>query len=327
MKQTWIEQRKQTALKEFEIAREELQARQARTRNPMERSMISGALALLEQGIQGVTSPESPATPWLRGLVGLLGSVANPVTESGYRRVGRVLRQFDIAEIQSTPEEVIESLPQWEGDEDVGVFALRAAWHAAALAQLVDREYVKDLLEIVRDIAGGRRDPTAVPGETDSAPRWEQLADAIATAGNAYDLLEWECNKAASTTGLSDLSQLERAAEQAALARRYLWEARETMVAKREEARDQRSTGGLETEEWSLIGRDLYHNRIRKENSLEKGQFVVIDVMSGDFEVGDNEHEARNRLRERRPDARTWLEMVGYPTPSRIGQRAMARTL
>ncbi len=111
MKQRWIEQRKQTALKEFEIAREELQTRQARTRNPMERSMISGALALLEQG-QGVTSPEKPAPPW---LLGLLGSVANPLTESGYRRVGWVLRQFDIAEIQSTPEEVIESLPQWEG--------------------------------------------------------------------------------------------------------------------------------------------------------------------------------------------------------------------
>ena len=324
MKQRWIEQRKQTALKEFESAREELQARQARTRNPMERSMISGALTLLEQGSQGVTSPEKPAPPW---LLGLLGSVANPLTESGYRRVGRVLRQFDIAEIQSTPEEVIESLAQWEGDEDVGVFALRAAWHAAALAQLVDREYVKDLLELVRDIAGGRRDPMAVPGETDSAPKWQQLADAIATAGNAYDLLEWECNRAASTTGPSDPSQLERAAEQAALARRYLWEASETMVAKREEARNQRSTGGQETEEWSLIGRDLYHNRIRKEHSLEKGQFVVIDVMSGDFEVGDNEHEAGNRLRERRPDARTWLEMVGYPTPHRMSQRATARTL
>ena len=327
MKQRWIEQRKQTALKEFEIAREELQARQARTRDPMERSMISGALALLEQGIQGVTSPENPEPPWLRGLVGLLGSVANPVTESGYRRVGRILRQFDIAEIQSTPEEVIESLAQWEGDEDVGVFALRAAWHAAALEQLVDREYVKDLLEIARDIAGSRRDPMAVPGDPDSVPKWEQLADAIATAGNAYDLLEWECNRAASTTGLSDRSQLERAAEQAALARRYLWEARETMVAKREDARSQRSSGGLETEEWSLIGRDLYHNRIRKEHSLEKGQFVVIDVMSGDFEVGDNEHEAGNRLRERRPDARTWLEMVGYPTPHRMSQRATARTL
>ena len=209
----------------------------------------------------------------------------------------------------------------------MGVFALRAVWHAAALAQLVDREYVKDLLEIARDIAGSRRDPMAVSGETDSAPKWEQLADAIATAGNAYDLLEWECNKAASTTGLSDPSQLERAAEQAALTRRYLWEARETMVAKREEARNQRSTGGLEAEEWSLIGRDLYHNRIRKEHSLEKGQFVVIDVMSGDFEVGDNEHEAGNRLRECRPDARTWVEMVGYPTPSRMGQRATARTL
>ena len=53
---------------------------------------------------------------------------------------------------------------------------------------------------------------------------------------------------------------------------------------------------------------------------------MVIDIKSGDFEVGENDHEARQRLRERRPDARTWTEKVGYPTPHVMVQRPTSRS-
>ena len=324
MKETWVKNRKQTALRELERISNELQASQGRTKNPMEYSMISGILSLIDQGIQGVTSGTSPAPPW---LLGLLGSVTSPLTESGgYRRAARVLRQFDIEEILSTPEEVVEHLLEWEGDEDVGLFALRAAYHAGTTAQLVDREYVKDLVEIVEDLTGARRDPLAAPGDPDSLRWWRQLPDAIATAANAYELLEWECNNAVLEKENPELWQMEQAAEQASLARRYLWEAREALVEKNSDARSRSSIGDLTDEEWSLIGRDLYHNRIRKENALVKGQFVAIDIKSGDFEVGDNDHEAHIRLRERRPDARTWTEKVGYPTPHVMVERPTSRS-
>ena len=324
MKETWVKNRKQTALKELERISNVLQASQGGTRNPMEYYMITGILSLVEQGIQGVTSGENPTPPW---LLGLLGSVTSPLTESGgYRRVARILRQFDIEEILSTPEEVVDDLLQWEGDEDVGLFALRAAYHAQVLAQLVDREYVKDLVEIVGDLTGARRDPLAAPGDRDSARWWRQLPDAIATAANAYELLAWECNNSVTVTEHPDLSRMEQAAEQAALARRYLWEAREALVEKNSDSRSKSSIGDLTDEEWSLVGRDLYHNRIRKENVLVKGQFVVIDIKSGDFEVGENDHEAHQRLRERRPDARTWVEKVGYPTPHVMVQRPTSRS-
>ena len=43
------------------------------------------------------------------------------------------------------------------------------------------------------------------------------------------------------------------------------------------------------------------------------GQIVVIDVHSGDYEIGADDWNTTLRLFERRPDAMTWGERVGYP--------------
>lgn len=45
---------------------------------------------------------------------------------------------------------------------------------------------------------------------------------------------------------------------------------------------------------------------------LEKGTFVVIDIESGDYEIGPSDAEATRRLRDRRPSAHTWAVRVGY---------------
>ena len=70
-------------------------------------------------------------------------------------------------------------------------------------------------------------------------------------------------------------------------------------------------TGGLVKE----IGKAIYDQNIKSDLGPEfKGKIVVIDVYSGDYEIGDEDSETTMRLRKRRPDACTWAEKVGYPT-------------
>ena len=323
MKEDWIERRKETALKEFEIAKRELEARLTRTTNPTEANVISGMLSMIEGGMRGVASQSNPMPSW---LVGVLAALAHPAIGSKYRKVTRILRQFDIEEIQNIPEEVIADLAEWEGDEDVGVFTLQAAHLAEELAREVDRAYVKDLLEVVKEIADSRRDPSSAPADQALARKWARLSDAIAMAGTVYDLLELDCRKAVTETGVPNLPAVEAAAEHAARIRLYLCESRDSLEEKREEVRKARLPDGASLVDPALRGRDLYHNRIRPGLKADKGDFVVIDMRSGDYEVGKSESEAWTKLRERQPDAYTWVERVGYPTPYQVVSRPRVRS-
>ena len=61
-------------------------------------------------------------------------------------------------------------------------------------------------------------------------------------------------------------------------------------------------------------GRAIYNRDIRdKVEPAERGKVVVIDVNSGDWEIDADDATALFRLLERRPDAFTWAERVGYP--------------
>ena len=71
------------------------------------------------------------------------------------------------------------------------------------------------------------------------------------------------------------------------------------------------------------IGQAMYE-KIRDEMEEHYwGHMVVIDVKSGDYEIGgagEDDFSVTTRLRERRPDAYTWGEWVGYPvTASFVG--------
>ena len=75
--------------------------------------------------------------------------------------------------------------------------------------------------------------------------------------------------------------------------------------------------------EAAAIGKAMYE-KIRDEmEELHWGRMVVIDVKSGDYEIGDDDYETTMRLRERRPDAYTWGELVGYPATCSIGGGAL----
>ena len=73
-------------------------------------------------------------------------------------------------------------------------------------------------------------------------------------------------------------------------------------------------------EDVESAGRKIYEE-IREEMEADHwGKLVVIDVHSGDYEVGDfksrrSDIDITNRLRERHPDALTWAELVGHPAP------------
>ena len=74
-------------------------------------------------------------------------------------------------------------------------------------------------------------------------------------------------------------------------------------------------------------GNELYVNKIRElTRETAKGDFVVIDIHSGDFEVDSDDLAATMRLMKRRPDAITWAERVGYSAAYNLQGGILART-
>ena len=73
----------------------------------------------------------------------------------------------------------------------------------------------------------------------------------------------------------------------------------------------------------ATVGKAIYKGKILPTLGPEhKGQVVVIDVNSGDYEIADKHMTAATRLRERQPEAYTWAERVGFPGVYRLGFRA-----
>ena len=60
-------------------------------------------------------------------------------------------------------------------------------------------------------------------------------------------------------------------------------------------------------------GEAIYRDHIQREiGPGEKGNFVVIDIESGDYEIDAGDAPATRRLLDRRPDAVTYGVRVGY---------------
>ncbi len=69
-------------------------------------------------------------------------------------------------------------------------------------------------------------------------------------------------------------------------------------------------------EEVAAIGQKIYEGIREEMEAKHWGKLVVIDIHSGDYEVGEcaglhSDVELTKRLLKRRPDACTWAEMVG----------------
>ncbi len=69
-------------------------------------------------------------------------------------------------------------------------------------------------------------------------------------------------------------------------------------------------------DEAAAIGQKIYAGIREEMEANHWGKLVVIDVHSGDYEVGEykgerSDMELTKRLQERRPGAFTWAELVG----------------
>lgn len=72
-------------------------------------------------------------------------------------------------------------------------------------------------------------------------------------------------------------------------------------------------------EEIGRRGREIYERDIRREVEPEhRGKFIIIDIFTGEYEVGENDPEATSFMRKRNPEA------VMYGT--RVGAKAAYRT-
>jgi hypothetical protein len=63
----------------------------------------------------------------------------------------------------------------------------------------------------------------------------------------------------------------------------------------------------------ATVGKAMYEEIRGELEAAQRGKVVIIDVKSGDYEIGDDDLEATLRMFERRPGALTWGERVGYP--------------
>jgi hypothetical protein len=74
--------------------------------------------------------------------------------------------------------------------------------------------------------------------------------------------------------------------------------------------------------EFARRGDDIYERVVRSQVEPEhNGDFVVIDIESGDFEVDEDELVASDRLLASHPGAQIWLRQVGSRYARRFGSR------
>jgi hypothetical protein len=72
--------------------------------------------------------------------------------------------------------------------------------------------------------------------------------------------------------------------------------------------------------EIARIGEAIYRREIRdKVMPQHKGQFLTLDIESGDFEIDDDDLSAEKKLRARRPNGVFFGLRIGYTTAYALG--------
>lgn len=79
-------------------------------------------------------------------------------------------------------------------------------------------------------------------------------------------------------------------------------------------------------EETGRLGDAIYERDIRpKIGETHDGEFVAIDVDSGDYVIASASRSAAKRLRERRPSADIWSLRIGYGALRHFGGSSRRR--
>jgi hypothetical protein len=75
-------------------------------------------------------------------------------------------------------------------------------------------------------------------------------------------------------------------------------------------------------EEIARLGETLYEQQIRaKVEAGNRGKYIVIDIETGDYEVGEDSLVLAERLQARHPEAALYALRIGYAATARIGAR------
>ena len=78
-------------------------------------------------------------------------------------------------------------------------------------------------------------------------------------------------------------------------------------------------------EDVAARGEALYDQELRQRvEPGNEGKYLVIDVDTGDYELGENYLELTRQLRSRRPDAAPYALRIGHRALGRIGGRRRA---
>lgn len=76
------------------------------------------------------------------------------------------------------------------------------------------------------------------------------------------------------------------------------------------------------SEEIGRRGQELYDQKLRKElEEGNRGRYLVIDVETGDYALGDDTLELSHRLHAKHPGAALFAMRIGYPATVRMGGR------
>ena len=79
--------------------------------------------------------------------------------------------------------------------------------------------------------------------------------------------------------------------------------------------------------EVSSQGEAIYEQRIRNQVETEhKGEFLVIDIETGEYEIDADDLMATKRLLAKCPNAVLYGLRIGCPTAYRIGGHLLAET-
>ncbi len=75
-------------------------------------------------------------------------------------------------------------------------------------------------------------------------------------------------------------------------------------------------------EEIAARGRAIYDEKIRAVvEPAHRGEFVILDIETGNFEIDRDEVAAIKRAMDKYPGARFYIVRVGFPAAHRLGGR------
>jgi hypothetical protein len=81
---------------------------------------------------------------------------------------------------------------------------------------------------------------------------------------------------------------------------------------------------GHSAEEIARRGQELYDQQIRHQVEADHhGKYLVLDVDSGAYEIGDNYLDLARGIHARRPGAPLYTVRIGYRAVGRIGRRTL----